>query len=141
MENLRVSDLMTREVVTLGATDSVARASDLMDANHIRHLPVVNEENQLIGLVSQRDLVSRALAEIPELPQPLYREAIEAVRLEEIMTIVPETVGPDRDIREAAELLLQYKFGCLPVCENDDLVGILTETDFVKHVVAQADNA
>jgi CBS domain-containing membrane protein len=53
----------------------------------------------------------------------------------EIMTVVPETADPEMLVEEAGQLLLEYKFGCLPVVEGTKLVGILTEADFVRHVV------
>jgi CBS domain-containing membrane protein len=132
MKTLRVRDLMTDRVVALGPQDNLATLRALLYKHRIRHMPVVDDRRRLIGLVSHRDLLESSLyggASPPEIPSPaiLARSAVE-----EVMTTELHTVGPEDDIRRAAEIMLQRKLGCLPVVEGERLVGILTEADFVR---------
>lgn len=135
MKDLNVRDVMTAQVRTLRADDRASDAYDLMDDFHIRHVPIVDEDHRLLGLVTQRDLLTHVLAAAQDLPLSAKRALLEGVRLETVMTRVPETVEPHDDLREAGALLLEHKFGCLLVVEGDRLAGILTEADFVRIVV------
>lgn len=134
MKKLKVGDLMTQDVESVSATDSARVAYDLMDEKHIRHLPVLNDD-EVVGLLSERDLLRNALNNTAELPLSAQREYLEGLSIEEIMTSVPYTVEPDTDLQEAGRMLLEYKFSCLPVTEGNTLVGIITESDFVRHLV------
>ena len=135
MTNLKVRDLMTSEVLSLNANDTLEKLYDAMDANHFRHMPVINDDGDLVGLVTHRDLIKNALGAAEELPVGMQRDLLQQTKVGEVMTVEPETVSAETDLASAGQLLLEYKFGCLPVVEGDQLVGILTEADFVRHVV------
>lgn len=135
MTKLKVRDLMTEDVISVRPYDSLTKVYDLMDLKHFRHMPVVDEEGALVGIITQRDLVRGALGDTASLPVTLQRELLDRVRVQEIMNQEPESIDPDRDVREAGELMMEYKLGCLPVVDGDRLVGILTESDFVRYVV------
>lgn len=118
---LSVGDFMTRELLTLKETDDLALAEQMLRLGAIRHLPVVRD-GKLVGLVTQRDLL-RASA---------TRSARTTVA-SEIMVREPVTVRPSTPLVRAARAMLEKKFGCLPVCDEDGvLVGIITEADFVR---------
>ncbi len=118
-KHLRVSDLMTTAVITVHPNEPVAEAREDMRTGAFRHLPVVDAHARLIGIVSDRDLLRGA--------------ANGKTTIAEVMTRSPVTVGPDRPAHIAAELMLQNKFGALPVIEDDGrLVGVITETDFMR---------
>jgi CBS domain-containing protein len=122
---LTVEDLMTRQVVTLEAEDALIQVDDLLKRHHIRHVPVV-QGRKLVGMVSHRDLI-RALAR-----QPAGTGA-QPLSLRDVMTRDVETVGPHASAREAIEMLLDRRFGCLPVVDTQgNLVGIVTESDFMR---------
>ena len=135
MGSLKVQDLMTKDVVSLGPHDTLEEVYDLMDNKHFRHVPVVNEDGELMGLITQRDLLEGALGDVDELPVGLQREMLSQTKVEEVMTVEPETVEPTTPLLAAGQLLLEHKFGCLPVVDGTTLVGILTESDFVRQVV------
>lgn len=135
MGSLKVQDLMTKDVVSLGPHDTLEEVYDLMDNKHFRHVPVVNEDGELMGLITQRDLLKGALGDVDELPVGLQREMLSQTKVEEVMTVEPETVEPTTPLLAAGQLLLEHKFGCLPVVDGTTLVGILTESDFVRQVV------
>ncbi len=134
-----VRDLMTTDVITIDPDCSLADVYDLMHDNHCRHLPVVDDDDELMGLVSHRDLLGGALREIGDLPVAEQRDLLSTITVSEIMKDDLETVSPDQDLSDAAETLLEYKFGCLPVVEGNHLVGILTESDFVRYVAELLD--
>ncbi|HEV8582479.1 MAG TPA: CBS domain-containing protein [Thermoanaerobaculia bacterium] len=135
MIRLRVRDLMTEGVYAVNANDHLATVSDLMDAHGIRHAPVV-EEGRLVGLISHRDLLRHALKGQVGVPPDLERGVQLSITAGEVMTRDVVTAAPDQDIREAARLMLEGKFGCLPVVEDTRLVGILTESDFVRFLAS-----
>ena len=134
MANLKVRDLMTEDVLTLTAGDNLASLYDLMDSRHIRHVPVVDDDDTLVGIVSDRDLLRGALGEESSLPLSVRRQMLEQLKVEEIMNTEPMTVEPEQTVREAGELLMELKVSCLPVVDGGRLVGILTESDFVRYL-------
>ncbi len=127
-----VRDLMTERVFTLKGRDDLAALYDLMDSRHVRHVPVVDSEGELVGLVTDRDLSRSALGAVEELPLSVERDILRRRRVRDIMATEPDVIEPDATLREAAEMLLENKVGCLPVVEGLHLVGILTEADFVR---------
>lgn len=134
MKQLLVKDLMTTTVHTLEAQSDLTTLYDLMDSEHIRHLPVVDDEGNLVGLVTHRDLLRSALSNNSDVPVSMQRDVFRTVRIEEIMSTTVETTEPDVPLHEAAQVMLENKFGCLPVVEGTHLVGILTEADFVRYL-------
>lgn len=133
MSQLRVRDLMTDRVVTTRPSDSVDRIYDTMGQCGIRHLVVVDDEGDLIGVVSHRDLLRRTVVERGDLPLSMERNALRRMRVEEVMTSEVETAEPDDPLEAAAQRMFDNKIGCLPVVEGYQVVGMLTEADFVKY--------
>ena len=130
-----VRDLMTGHVFALRATDDLEALYDLMDQHHIRHVPVVDRDGDLVGLVTQRDLARSVLGAQDVLPLSVQQEILRRRSVREVMATEVETVEADTDLGSAAQMLLENKIGCLPVVEGDHLVGILTESDFVRRYV------
>lgn len=132
MSDLRVRDLMTPEVYAVGPEAPVAALHGLMIEKRIRHLPVVDDDGTLVGLVSERDLLRVAGLFDDESPLSASGGALMTVRVDEIMTREVETVDADDDLAIAARVMLDNKYGCLPVFEEGVLIGIITEADFVR---------
>jgi CBS domain-containing protein len=119
---IKVGDFMTRELVTVRETDDLALAESILRLGGVRHLPVVRE-GKLSGLLTHRDLLRAGAT----------GAAARAVLARDVMISRLTTVAPDSSLAAAARIMLRHKFGCLPVCEADGtLVGILTESDFVR---------
>jgi CBS domain-containing protein len=131
MENLQVRDVMTAEVTTLQRNDKLTLADDIMRLGRIRHLPVLNENGQLAGIVTQRDLFRGALAKALGYGERAQRQLMDTLVVKEVMTSDVLTTTPDTPLAEAAQVLVERKIGCLPVVEAGRLVGIITEADFV----------
>ena len=132
MSELRVRDLMTPNVVTVRSGDSVATAYELMLDHRFRHLVVVDAEGELVGLLTHRGLLRHSLIERAGLPLSLQNGVMQRIRVEEAMTSDVETAEPDQWLQEAALVMFENKYGCLPVVEGTRPVGILTESDFVR---------
>jgi CBS domain-containing membrane protein len=132
---LEVRDLMTPKVFTLKPSDSLEELYELMDDKHVRHVPIVNREGDLEGLVTHRDLSRSVLGPQEGLPLSVQEDLLRRRKVREIMATEVDTIEPDEPLEEAAEMLLENKIGCLPVVEGEHLVGILTEADFVRYYV------
>jgi len=131
MEKLRVRDVMITEVTTLQRNDKLSLADDIMRLGRIRHLPVLDENGQLAGILTQRDLFRGALAKALGYGERAQRQLMDTLVVKEVMTSEVITTTPDTPLAEAAQVLIERKIGCLPVVEAGRLVGIITETDFV----------
>src|SRR6516162_6169537 len=131
MEGLRVRDVMTAEVTTLQRNDKLTLADDIMRLGRIRHLPVLDEDGRLAGIVSQRDLFRGALAKALGYGERAQRQLMDTLVVKELMTSDVITTTPDTPLTDAAHVLVERKIGCLPVVEAGRLVGIITEGDFV----------
>jgi len=127
-----VRDLMTDRLYTVRPDNDLATVKNLMVEHRIRHIPVVDPEENLVGLVTHRDLLRHALIEQADIPPYVEDVVLEQVQVREVMTPNPDTIAAETDIREAAQTMLDNKYGCLPVVEGSRLVGILTESDFVR---------
>lgn len=122
-----VSEIMTREIIGLAPSATLDKARTLMQRHHIRHLPVL-ENGTLVGLVSQRDILA---AQESSLEKGQNGHFLLQHPLSEVMIKDVVTVSPKAGIREAALHLQKHKYGCLPVVDNQQLVGIVTDSDFV----------
>ena len=127
-----VRDLMTKEVATLKLNDQLRIADDVMKLGRIRHMPVLDEAKAIVGIVSQRDLFRGALARCIGYGEYAQRKLLDQLLVKEIMSKNVATVAPDAPLQEAARLMLERKIGCVVVADKGRLVGILTESDFVK---------
>jgi CBS domain-containing membrane protein len=140
MKELKVLDVMTADPTTLKRNDKLTLADDIMRLGRVRHLPVLDDDDQaLVGIVTQRDLFRNALAQALGYGKHAQRKLLDSLAVKDIMTTEVVTVRPDASLVYAARLLTERKIGCLPVVENGRLVGILTEGDFVA-LIARRDH-
>ena len=131
---LRVADVMSREVRSLGPNDQLALADELMKQGRFRQVVVV-DEGRVVGVLSQRDIFHGALAWSLGQGKKGHVQLLATTLVKEVMAHQVVTVDPDAPLAEAAALLRQHKIGCLPVVAGDVLVGILTEGDFLALLV------
>jgi CBS domain-containing protein len=119
---LRVEDLMSTALITAGPADTVTDVDFEMKLANVRHIPIVDRQGRLVGIVSQRDIL-RAMALTRDVPLPMRQ----------VMTTRVHTVQLDTPAAHAAALMLEHKIGSLPVLgEDGQLSGIVTESDFVR---------
>ncbi|HEY8142506.1 MAG TPA: CBS domain-containing protein [Kofleriaceae bacterium] len=115
-----VADIMTTALMTVAPEESIESVDFEMKLSSVRHIPVVGPHNQLVGIVSDRDIL-RAVREPPTRP------------IADIMKREIRTVRPEDPARQALDVLLANRIGCVPVVGDDrQLVGIVTETSFLR---------
>ena len=118
---MHIKDMMKTDLFVLNENDTIKNASDIMKLEKIRHIPIVDKDYRLVGLVTHRDLL-RALAFKPG-----------SIQIKEIMRKEVKAVGPDTPLKGAIDVMIVNKFGCLPVVDaNRKLLGIVTEIDLLK---------
>lgn len=131
---LRVKDVMSRDVQVVKRNDQLSVADTLMKQARIRHLPVLDDDGLVCAVVSQRDLFRGALLRALGYGSRAEEAMLRQVPVKEAMSAEIHTIGPDATVDDAARVMIERKIGCLPVVEGEKLVGIVTETDFVKLV-------
>ena len=128
---MTVKEVMVKEVATLDVNDELSLANDIMRLGRIRHLPVV-DGSRLVGLVSERDLFRSSLAHALGYGGSASRNLMKALRIKDIMVREVATISPEAKLFDAVKLMIEKKIGCLPVVEDDRLVGLITETDILQ---------
>ncbi len=131
-------DLMQTDVVTLEAGERLDLADSLMRLGRIRHMPVL-EGGKLVGILSQRDLFRAAISTALHLRPAAEREWLAKIPVREVMTTPVITATPDTTVRAAVQLMLEHKIGCLPVVEQGQLVGLVSETDLLRYLARLLD--
>ncbi len=132
---IRVRDLMTRPAATIRWDATIGAAWKLMRDRKIRHIPVLDADGGLAGIVTDRDL--RQVIFEPSIQEQLgnLAKALNILTIKEVMTWGVVSVRPDTDIRQAARIMRDQKIGALPVVDGGRVVGVLTSTDVVKAFV------
>ena len=128
-----VRDRMSSPAVTVTPDTSLQDALGLMHEGQFRRLPVVDDRGELIGMVSERDLLYASPPPAAPLGGQGLDDLLSEIRVREIMTEEVITAAPDAFIEEAARLMANNKIGGLPVVDKDDhVVGVITETDVFR---------
>lgn len=126
----KVSDIMTANVQTLKPDEPLESAWRLHRQSGFRHIPIVNKTRQIVGLISDRDLL-RVNHEQTKAPS--------SIKIEEVMTKKVLTCFPETPLRLAAQTMLEEGFSSLPVVDpHGVLIGILTTGDILKALVNEA---
>jgi CBS domain-containing membrane protein len=129
---LKVKDIMTTEVFVLQATQTLELVRSLMRIKHVRHVPIVEADNTFVGLMTHRDLLAQTISHLAEIDEKEQEYLDRHIHIVNIMKTDVLTADPDMDICSAISLLLEHKYGCLPVVSEGKLVGIITEADFLN---------
>jgi acetoin utilization protein AcuB len=127
---------MRAPVATIAAESPVREAAALMRGRAIRHLPVVDDQGRLIGIVTDRDLRQVVFDAAVRERLPLEAESLGELPVRAVMTWSVVTVTPATDLRAAAALMRERRLGALPVVEGGLLVGMLTERDLLAALLA-----
>ncbi|MCP4536679.1 MAG: CBS domain-containing protein [Chloroflexi bacterium] len=130
-----VKDRMTPNPVTITTHTSFPEAYRLMRENKIRHLPVLDEDEKLVGIVTRTDLLHAAPSSATTFSVFEVNYLLANLHVSEVMKSPPITVPEDIPLEEAAKVMVKKKIGCLPVMNNGTLVGLITETDVFETFV------
>jgi len=129
-----IRDLMAQDPATLDRNETLDIPDTIMNLGRIRHMPVV-EDGRVVGILSQRDLFRSALIVALGFGRKTTSALIKTIRVKEVMTKPAITITADAAVSDAARLMIEKKIGCLPVVENERLIGLITETDILRSVV------
>lgn len=129
---LTTRDLMTEDLIALHDTDSLLAAKQAMEEARIRHLPIIDAAGAFVGLLTHRDILAASVSRLAEIDMATQEEIYSGIPISEVMRADVALASPELPLRQAAEVLLTQKYGCLPVVESGKLVGILTASDFIR---------
>lgn len=130
-----VSHIMSSDLITVNINTPLRDARELFSSNNVRHLPVVSGD-KLIGILSYTDIMRISFG--GNFEQDNADEAIfDMLSINQVMKSNVQTVSPDDNIREVAEILTKVEYHALPVTDGDKLVGIITTTDIIQYLVDQ----
>lgn len=128
---IAVRQLMSRDLVVARPEDPIEKADQIFMSYNIHHLPIVDKDGQLQGLVTKSDYarLSRLLS--------LFKPAYEQVRMSDIMTRKLATIGPDEEVTEAAKVFQSNILHALPVVDSGQLVGLITTHDLLGFLLEE----
>jgi len=135
---MKIAGLMTRNLITVRPMDSVEQVTSLLSQRGVRHLLVL-DRSRLVGILSDRDLrrsLNPAKTKKRIMAVGGLYFMLEPILVEEIMTRDPVTISSGSTAEQAARIMLEHRFGALPVVDQGKVVGIVTETDLLRHFVA-----
>jgi acetoin utilization protein AcuB len=124
-----VGSRMKHPVITIGPKTSLDDALSLMNKEHIRRLPVVDQSGSLVGIVTELDLLKASPSAATSLSVWEIKSLLSSFPVEKIMTRDVFTVTEDMPLEEAARIMSDHKIGGMPVVRGESVVGIITETD------------
>ena len=135
---VKLKELMTKSVIALNENESFSRVEEIFREKNIRHLPIVDDRGKLVGMVTQRDLYRIQSPRIDEDGNWFYdKEALDTHILKTVMTKNPKTMGPENSVAEVLLLMVEKKYGSIPIIERDGtLCGIITQIDILKMAAA-----
>lgn len=124
-----VKDRMTPDPICGSPHMAVTEAQELMRAKKFRHLPILDENGALIGLVTQRSLLKALPSDLRGFSRFEISYILAKIKAKDVMTKDVITIDAEMAIEEAARIMADEKIGCLPVCDGDRMVGIITDND------------
>jgi len=139
-DRIPVRTIMQQKIVTISASESLSTVEDIMRLGRVRHMPVVSS-GRLVGVVSERDLLRSSLSSLSKYRVAERKAFLYAIEIGRVMSQPPIVIAPDASIRQAARVMAENKIGCLPVVVDQELVGIVTETDVLRWVAETEDRA
>lgn len=128
-----VREIMMGSPVTLKPDDTLDLANDVISLGRIRHIPVV-DGSRLVGIVTERDLIGAAAAQIFGFKNKSKSALLKSVLIKEVMKKRVITAAPDTPIKDIAHLMAEKKIGCVPVVSEGVVIGLVTTTDILRYV-------
>ncbi len=129
---LKAKDIMTTDLFCVFDDDYLDIADSFMSWRRIRHVPVIDNENNLVGMVTHRDLLKASVSTFANVTDNERHKINARIPVVNVMSELLETVEPQTPLRYVAKIISEKKFGCIPVVQAKKLVGLITEADFVK---------
>jgi len=130
---MTIEKAMSSKVVTIDEKDTLMNAVRMQKSNKIKHLPVVNQAGDLVGIVTDRDLKKASASDATTLEVHELMYLLDKVKIQGLMTRNVITADKNTSAKKAALLMVEKDIGCLPVLEGKQLVGIVTGTDLLRY--------
>ncbi len=127
-----IKDVMTKNPITVEPKATILEATELMKKNNIKKLPVLDKSGALVGIITENDLQKSAPSEATTLDMYELTYLLSKLTVEKTMTKNVVTVNADETVEEAARIMSDGDFGCLPVMKDNLLVGIITDSDLFR---------
>ncbi len=127
-----VKDLMNSELYTLKPTDTIHEARELMVEKRIRNIPIVTDDGKFVGLLTKQVVLAVSVSALADIDAQERDELESHVPISEVMITEVAIAEENTNLNKAAQFLLQQQHGCLPIFKDGKIIGILTESDFVK---------
>ena len=124
---ISIEEIMTPDPIRLHPNDSLGDAHAVMTDKHIHHIPIVDDDNKLVGLVSHRDILAASGSVLRQNPSDQSERKLADIMITDVVSTTPQA-----DTLKVAQYIHDSRHGCLPIVEKDQLVGIVTEYDFVE---------
>ncbi len=124
---ISVETIMTPDPIRLSPEDTLGTAHDVMNEKHIHHIPIVEQDGSLVGLISHRDILAASGSVLRNKPSDNSE-----TKLKDIMTTPVVSIPPETGTLKAAQYIHSSRHGCLPIVDEGNLIGIITEYDFVE---------
>ena len=131
---MKVADVMTREVVTIAPDQPLRDALACFQRRRIRHLPVV-EEGRLVGILTDRDFKRATPSRVSGASLDDFERVLDDTTVAQVMTKEPWVVGPEAELKFVAAVLVDKKFGAVPVVADGALVGIVSDIDLLRVLI------
>ncbi len=127
-----VKNRMSQPVITVGPETPIMDALNTMKTNNIRRMPVVDERGNLLGIISDKDLLNAGPSDATSLSVWEINYLVAKITVKKVMTTKVLTVTENTAIEEAARIMVDNKVGGLPVMRGEQIVGVITESDLFK---------
>lgn len=135
MKEHLIREIMVSPVITVNENDNFSVVEEKFRLHKIRHLPVINKENQLVGIITQRDLFHTVSPRKTEDGDYYEKTTLDSYLLKHAMTPNPLALQPDNTVTQAIDVFATLKYGCIPIInQSKKLVGIITQIDALKFV-------
>jgi len=128
---IKVKDLMTAELHTIDPDDCIKKVEEMMKWKKVRHIPVVDKNLKLLGLITHRNLLDIKYPSFLNLPEEDLRKLKRTILVKKVMKSSILTADPEVEIQQIISEMVENKYGCIPVIKDEKIIGIVTEADFV----------
>jgi CBS domain-containing protein len=130
-DKITVKEIMSKDLTVVSPTERIVHARRQMLETNVGRLPVVDDD-ALVGMITSKDLMRAFIDFRKKVPEKYQKSQIKELLVEDIMSINPTFVSKDMSITEVSNIIMKTGFNGLPVVENDEVVGIITQTDILR---------
>lgn len=135
VKNIPLKEIMNKDVISVHVDDPFSKVEQTFRSRHIRHLPVLDKKNKLVGIISERDLYRTVAPHKTEEGYLYDRSQLDEFILKFVMTPEPFRLRPENTVKDALEAMAFRKYGCIPITDAEGIMlGIVTRTDILAFV-------